>query len=333
MNILITGATGFVGTTLCQQLVSSPHQHLHFDNIYGVMRSKPNPSKPQLPSSIQPVVVSSLDELAKSKELLSQIDCIVHLAARVHQMKDCAADPLAAFRAVNTYATRDLAKAATQCGVRRFIYLSSIKVYGEGNTRATPYTEADSPSPQDPYGCSKWEAEVSLRQISNETGLEVIILRPPLVYGPRVKANFHQLLHLVKSGISLPLQQIQNARSLIFVDNLADSILTCISHPAAANQTFLVSDGEDVSTPELIRRIAQALNCCDRLFPIPPIWLRLLGQLTGKSAAIDRLLGSFTIDSQLIRQTLGWIPPYTLNQGLQATADWYFRHHRANSGK
>ncbi|KAM3097250.1 UDP-glucose 4-epimerase family protein [Phormidesmis sp. 146-35] len=319
MKILVTGATGFVGSALCR----SPHSDTQF---FGVVRSLDH----TLPSEVKPVVVESLTDLATRSEVLSQVDCIVHLAARVHVMRDKVSDPLAAFRAVNTEATRGLAIAAARSGVRRFVYLSSIKVNGEGQlTCPTPdaktYSASSQPNPQDPYGISKWEAESALEHVSAETGLEVVILRPPLVYGAGVKANFQQLMKLVKQGVPLPFGRVENARSLVYVGNLVDAILTCAAHPAASGQTFLVSDGVDVSTPDLIQHLAIALGCPARLLPVSPEVLKRLGQITGKSAAIARLLGSLTVDSSKLGHTLNWQPPFSLQQGLKATADEYLR--------
>ncbi|MBE9028899.1 SDR family oxidoreductase [filamentous cyanobacterium LEGE 11480] len=319
MNILITGANGFVGQAVCQRILA---QYPEIGSIYAVCR------RPSLPQSlldqpqIQPVIVQSLAELAASTQLLSQVDCIIHLAARVHQMNDQSADPLAEFRAVNTAAPCQLAQAAARAGVRRFIYLSSIKVHGEASSAVEAYAESDQLRPSDPYGISKWEAEVQLQQIALQTGLEVVILRPPLVYGPMVKANFLQMLRVVQRRIPLPLGAVQNRRSLVYVGNLADAIIVSAQHPAAANQTFLVSDGEDLSTPQLLRRIARSFNQSPRLLSLPVGLLQLIARLTGKSAAVSRLIGSLVVDSHKIQQTLAWQPPYTVDQGLQATVDW-----------
>ena len=317
MKLLVTGASGFVGTAFCR---SPQSQRMA---IYGLVRSQDQTHL--LPPHVTPIVAESLPDLATRQDVLSQVDCIVHLAARVHVMRDSVRDPLSAFRAVNTDATRELAIAAAHAGVRRFVYLSSIKVNGEGQD--TPYTESSKPSPQDPYGISKWEAECALREVAATTGLEVVILRPPLVYGPAVKANFLQLMGLVKQGVPLPFGRVNNARSLVYVGNLVDAIFACVTHPAAPGHTFLVSDGIAVSTPDLIRNVAIALNCPAHLLPIPPDALRFFGKITRKSAAIDRLLGSLTIEDRSIRQTLNWKPPFSLQQGLEATATWYSATH------
>ncbi|MBD1856028.1 MULTISPECIES: UDP-glucose 4-epimerase family protein [Leptolyngbya] len=306
MNFLITGATGFVGSALCQLLEHSEH------TVYGVVRSDA-----VLPPSVTPILVSSIAEL-DNHPILPQIDVVIHLAARVHQMNDTAADPLSEFRAVNTEATKSLAIAAATAGVKRFVYLSSIKVNGDG--QASPYTERSTPQPADAYGISKWEAECALNEIAATTDLEIVILRPPLVYGAGVKANFLNLMNLVKTGIPLPLGGIHNQRSLVYVGNLVDAIVTCATHPQAAGQTFLVSDSTDVSTPELVRKISESMRKPVRLMPISPVILTNLARILGKTATLDRLFGSLTIDSSKLRQTLNWQPPFTLEQGLEQTA-------------
>jgi nucleoside-diphosphate-sugar epimerase len=320
MKVLITGANGFVGQAVCQRIVACYPQ---FTTVYALVRHPDAWRSQSAAPQIKQIVFPSLAELADASELLAEVDCIIHLAARVHQMNDRATDPLAEFRAVNTSSTIALATTATKAGVRRFIYLSSIKVHGEETTAQTAYSEVDQLHPNDPYGISKFEAEAQLRQLAERSNLEVVIIRPPLVYGPGVKANFLQMLRIVDKGIPLPLGAIRNRRSLIYVENLADAIITSAHHPAAANQTFLVSDGEDVATAQLIRHIATAMRRSPRLLPIPVFCLKLLGGLFGKSAAVSRLTGSLVINSNKIRQTLNWQPPYTLNQGLQITADWF----------
>lgn len=307
MNFLITGATGFVGSALCQLLEHSEH------TVYGVVRS----AHAVLPPSVTPILVSSIAEL-DDHPILPQIDVVIHLAARVHQMNDTAVDPLSEFRAVNTEATKSLAIAAAAAGVKRFVYLSSIKVNGDG--QASPYTERSTPQPADAYGISKWEAECALNEIAATTDLEIVILRPPLVYGAGVKANFLNLMNLVKTGIPLPLGGIHNQRSLVYVGNLVDAIVTCATHPQAAGQTFLVSDSTDVSTPELVRKISESMRKPVRLMPISPVILTNLARILGKTATLDRLFGSLTIDSSKLRQTLNWQPPFTLEQGLEQTA-------------
>jgi nucleoside-diphosphate-sugar epimerase len=252
---------------------------------------------------------------------LAGVDTIIHLAARVHIMDDPEADPLIEFRRVNVEGTAQLAREAAKAGVKRLVFISSIKVNGEETS--TPYTSDSPPHPSDPYGISKWEAEQALRKIEAESGLEVVVVRPTLVYGPGVKANFLKMMKIISSGIPLPLASIKNKRSLIHVGNLVDALVTCASHPAAAGHTYLVSDGEDASTPELIRRTAKALGVPAWLLPFPVSLMRLAGKLTGRRGAVNRLTGSLTVDSSKIRRELGWVPPFTMEEGLLETAAWF----------
>lgn len=229
---------------------------------------------------------------------------------------------LAQYRQTNRDATESLARAARAQGVRRMVFLSSIKVNGEATT-VMPFSPSSIPDPQDSYGISKWEAEQALWQVSNETGLEVVIVRPPLVYGAGVKANFLRLLSWVDRGWPLPLGRVKNKRSMVYLGNLADALMLVATHPAAAGKTWLVSDGDDVSTPELMRRIAVALGKPDRTWSLPTQVLRGMGKLIGKSAEVERLTGSLQVDSTALREQLGWVPPYSMTQGLQATVAWY----------
>ncbi|MCM1984035.1 NAD-dependent epimerase/dehydratase family protein [Lyngbya confervoides] len=328
-SILITGANGFVGVPLCRQALTLPTTQ----TIHGAVRSEPAAQK--LPPGITPVYIQDLADLAHKPDLLSQLDVIVHLAARVHQLSDPTPE---AYTTINTDATLTLAQAASQAGVKRFIYLSSIKVNGEGSFRRPApshytYTENDLPQPLDPYGLSKWQAEQGLWEIAQETGLEVVIIRPPLVYGPQVKANFLKLLGLAQRGLPLPLGSVENARSLIFVDNLADALCACLTHPAAAGQTFLISDGEDLSTPELVRCLARAMKRPDVLLPVPAGVLLWAFSILGRRSMAERLLGSLTVDSSKIHTTLNWQPPYRVEQGLQTTAEWFLQQRGARSIK
>jgi UDP-glucose 4-epimerase len=252
--------------------------------------------------------------------MLVGITTVVHLAARVHVMRDTEAYPLAAFRVVNVVETLSLARQAAAAGVRRFVFISSVKVNGETTQPGHPFTADDAPAPLDPYGISKMEAEQGLRQIAAETGMEVVIIRPPLVYGPGVKANFSAMMRWLQRGVPLPLGAIDNQRSLVALDNLVDLIITCISHPAAANQTFLVSDGEDVSTSELLRRMGRAMGRPARLLPVPAGLLKLAATLAGRRDMAQRLCGSLQVDIEKTRQLLGWSPPLTLDQGLKKAA-------------
>jgi nucleoside-diphosphate-sugar epimerase len=236
-------------------------------------------------------------------------------------MSDPATNPLSEFRKVNVAGTEKLAREAVKAGARRLVYISTIKVNGEETTE--PYTNDSPARPSDPYGISKWEAEKILRSIEAETGLEVVVVRPTLVYGPGVKGNFLSMMKVVQSGIPLPLSSITNKRSLIYVGNLVDALVVCAKHPDAAGRTYLVSDGEDVSTPELLRRLALALDKPARLFPVPLVLIRLLGAITGNGETVNRLLGSLMVNSSKITQELGWKPPFTMEQGLKETAEWY----------
>ena len=307
MKVLVTGANGFVGTALSARLAASGFE------VVPAVRCKSG-----VPLA---VVVGNLDASTDWRSALSGCDAVAHLAARVHVMNDTAQNPLALYRETNTEATLNLARQAAQAGVKRFVFISTIKVNGEG--RAEPYRENDLPAPEDAYAISKWEAEQGLWLIARETGMEVVILRPPLVYGPGVKANFLRLMQTVQKGWPLPLGAIRNRRSLLYLGNFVDAIRVCVEHPAAAGQTFLLDDGEAVSTPELIRAVGQAMGRPARLLAVPVGVLELAGGLIGKRAAVARLTGSLFVDSSLIRSRLGWTPPYTLHQGLAATvADW-----------
>ena len=276
-----------------------------------------------LPAGVDQYAIGEIGPKTDYLKRLEGMDVVIHLAARVHMMRDAAADPLAEFMATNFYGTVNLARQAATAGVKRFVYVSSIKVNGEYTEPNSVFTEDDEPNPLDAYAVSKYQAEQGIHEISRDTGMEVVIVRPPLIYGPNVKANFAKLLSLIDRGIPLPLKSIRNSRSLVYVGNLVDALTQCATHPAAAGRTYLVSDGEDVSTPQLIHAIAVALHRQDRLFPVPISLMRNAAKLIGKSSAVGRLTQSLVIDSTKIRKELDWYPPYTMAQGLQATADWY----------
>jgi nucleoside-diphosphate-sugar epimerase len=253
---------------------------------------------------------------------LRNVDRVVHLAARVHVMNEKSSNPLSEFRRVNVDGTANLARQAAAAGIRRFIFLSSIKVNGESTQDRLPFTADDLPAPGDPYGVSKYEAEQVLRQIAAETGMEVVIIRPPLVYGPGVKANFESMMRWLTRGVPLPLAAVTyNRRSLVALDNLVDLIVTCLNHPAAANQTFLASDGEDLSTVDLLRRMGEALGKPARLFYMPPALLEFGAQVLNKSSIYQRLCGSLQIDITKTSQLLGWTPPVSVNEGLRRAAE------------
>lgn len=307
-TVLITGGTGFVGSALLAALQGRT-----------VHRTVRQPLANPLPED---TIIGDIGPNTDWRAALQDITCVVHLAARTHVLDEHSADTLAAYRQINVEATRHLAQLAATAGVRRFVFLSSIKVNGE-STAERPFTSGDTPQPLDAYGISKREAEDVLRRIGADTGMEIVILRPPLVYGPGVKGNFLRLLQAVARGTPLPLARICNQRSLVYVGNLAEAIITCIDAPDAAGKTYLVSDGEDVSTPVLIRKLAAALGKPPRLLPCPPALLRCAANLFGKQAAVMRLTGSLAVDSSALRQELGWQPRYSLDQGLNATARWY----------
>lgn len=307
MRVLVTGANGFVGRELCRYLLERN------DRVRGAVRK----SGTSLFPGVEPAVVGEIGGDTDWTSALRGMEAVVHLAARVHVMRDAEVNPLKVYRAVNTHGALNLARQAAQSGVKRFIYLSTIKVNGEG--RASPYVEADSPDPIDPYAVSKLEAEHGLHRIARETGMEVVILRPPLVYGPGVRANFLRLMETVRKGWPLPLGAIRNRRSLLYLGNLVDAIRVCIEHPAAAGQTFLLDDGRPVSTPELIRAVAHAMGRPAHLVAVPVGMLEFAGALLGRRAAVTRLTGSLWVDSALIRSRLGWTPPYSMAEGLAET--------------
>ena len=317
-RVLVTGATGFVGRCLVPDL---------FVAGYGVRASVRAPATVKWLNNVDTVAIAGINGQTDWCMGLDGVDTVVHLAARVHVMHDSAADPLAAFRAVNVAGTARLARAAAQVGVRRFVFLSSIKVNGE-ETNSAPYNEAMPVNPQDAYAVSKWEAEQALHAVSAETGMQVVILRSPLVYGPGVGGNFLRLLKLIERGVPLPLASINNRRSMIYIGNLADALIACATHPAAAGNTYLVSDGEDVSTPQLIGGLARLMGSSARLWPFPSTLLRSAGRLTGKAAEVERLIGSLQVDSSRIRNELDWIPPFAVDQGLAETVRWFVNQGR-----
>lgn len=312
-RFLITGANGFVGKPLCAELSKRG------DAVTAAVRS---------PSSVVDagsVVVGAIDGHTDWSNALRDVDVVIHLAARVHVMKDDAADPLAEFLKVNLHGTENLARQAAQAGVKRLVYVSSIKVNGEGTAENQPYSESDQANPQDPYGISKWRAEQALQRIAQETGLEVVMVRPTLVYGAGVKGNFISLMTAIDKGIPLPLAGAKNLRSLLYVGNLVDALIACATLSAAAGQTYLLSDNEDISTAMLVEKIASALGRKSRSFYFPPGLLRVAAGVLGRSAQVDRLFGSLQVSNQKIRNELNWHPPFTVEQGLRATADWYNR--------
>ncbi len=308
MRVLVTGASGFVGTEVVRNLKLQNFE-VHVANR--------RTCKTEADFSYK---VGDLGPDTNWHEALKGCDVIIHLAARVHVMDDSAVDPLAEFRKTNVEGTLNLALQAAKAGVRRFIFISSVKVNGEYTIIGKPFTEEDAANPQDAYGISKHEAEQGLLLIAQQTGMEVVIIRPPLVYGPGVKANFASLMRAVKRRVPLPFGAINNKRSFVYVGNLVSLILRCIDHPAAANQVFLVSDGCDISTTELLRECALALGVKPRLMPIPQSLIEVCACLLGKRAVAQRLCGNLRVDITKARILLGWAPPVSVTDGLKATA-------------
>ena len=271
----------------------------------------------QWPEQVVPCVTGDLEPATDWSRALNGVAAVVHCAARVHIMHDTEADPLTAFRTVNVEGTLNLARQAADAGVKRFVFISSVKVNGEHTAPGIPFIETDAPNSQDAYGQSKHEAEQGLHRIAAETGMEVVIIRPPLVYGTGVKANFAALMRAVQRGWFLPLGAVHNQRSLVVLDNLVDFIVTCITHPQAANQTFFVSDGQDLSTTELVRGMARAAGVPARLLPVP-VWVLQAGaRLLGKEDAVQRLCGNLQVDISKARRLLGWVPPVSVEEGLR----------------
>ena len=310
MKILLTGGSGFIGRQLADEFSES--------NTPFLIATRT--TKLDVPNQ-NSVSVGDIDGRTQWSSALVGITHVVHLAARVHITTETSSDAFTAFRAINTDGTLNLAMQAASLGVKRFIFVSTIKVNGEG--RNTAYSEADKPDPQDAYAASKFEAEQGLWAISAETGMEVVVLRIPLVYGAGVGANFFQLLKIIDQGWLLPLGGINNKRSLLYIGNLVNAILCVLQHPKAANQLFLLSDCQDASTTQLVTWLAQAMGKQTRMFPVSERLLRSVAGVVGKSSAVDRLFGSLYLDSTKIQRELGWSPQFTLQEGLQATANWY----------
>lgn len=314
--ILVTGANGFVGSALLDRLTRDKFE------TRACTRRQALP----VVAGLQWVRVGDLTATLDWCEVLTDISVVVHTAARVHVMNESVDDPLSEFLRVNVQGTLNLARQAADSGVRRFIFLSSIKVNGEATELSFPFCADDLPAPLDPYGVSKMEAEQGLREIAIQTGMEVVIIRPPLVYGPGVKANFESMMRWLKRGVPLPLGSVtENRRSLVALDNLLDLIVRCIGHPGAANQTFLVSDGEDLSTADLLRRMGAALGRPARLMAVPVSILTFAAACLGKRGVAQRLCGSLQVDIQKNKLLLNWEPPVTVDSGLRMAAEGFLR--------
>lgn len=311
LKVLLTGASGFLGNALLNRLL-----------IDGYVCSVAARSRMEsFPSNVQVKKIDSFEHQSQCAEVVTGSEVVVHCAARVHVMKETAIDPLMEFREINVVGTLNLAREAASAGAKRFIFISSIKVNGESTEPGHPYQADDAPAPSDLYGISKMEAEDGLRRLALETGMEVVIIRPVLIYGPGVKSNFRSMMAWLSRGFPMPLGAVRNKRSLVSLDNLVDLIEICLHHPRAANQTFLVSDGEDVSTPELLTRLGIALKKPVRLIPVPLVFLHFFATLVGRSSMADRLCGSLQVDIEKTRNLLDWSPPYGMDDALAKTAD------------
>ena len=304
--ILVTGATGFIGKALCLDLAASGC------SVRSAVRRATAPAVT--------LAVGDISQATDWSEAVAGIECVVHLAGWAHVGRG-GSEALAAARLVNVAGTRRLAEAAAAAGVRRFVFLSSVKVNGE-STGTKPFAESDPPRPEDAYGITKWEAEQALWQVAAGSRMEIVVVRAPLVYGAGVKGNFLRLAELIARGVPLPLASVRNRRSLVYLGNLLDAIATCLASPRAAGKTYFVSDGEDVSTPALVRALGSALGAPARLVPCPVVLLELAAAVLGRRADIGKLTGSLQVDTSRIQQDLGWRAPYSFLGGLQDTARW-----------
>jgi nucleoside-diphosphate-sugar epimerase len=314
MRILVTGSSGFIGSRIVHRMAC--------DSSWRVLagyRCIPD----NVPPGVRSVRLGDMAADFDWHDAMDGADVVLHLAARVHVMHDKTRDPLAEFRRLNVQASKRLAEQAAAAGVRRFVYISSVKVNGESTLGMEPFHADDPPHPMDPYGQSKWEAERAIREVAAGCAMEVTIVRPPLVYGPGVKANFRSMMKWLYRGVPLPFGAVDNRRSLVALDNLCDLIVNCAKHPAAAGQTFLAADGEDVSTAQLLRRLGRALGQPARLLPIPPRVLQGAFSILGIRDVGERLCGSLQVDIGKARELLGWTPPLSLDEGLRRAAQAY----------
>lgn len=319
MRVLLTGATGFVGSALEDRLLREPRL---------LLRAAARAASSLSSHGVDTVTVGDIYGATDWREALKDVDVVVHLAARVHVMNETAKDALAAFRATNRDGTLGLAEAMVREGCRRLVFVSTAKVMGESTVIGAPFTPGSNPSPADPYACSKWEAEQGLQTFQRSGALECVVIRPPLVYGPGVGANFLAMMHWLDRRWPLPLGSVRNRRTLVAVANLTDLIAVCLEHPAASGQVLLAGDAESLSTPDLLRRLGGALERPPRLLPVPDGALRLAAAVTGRQQWYQRLCGSLELDISATCSTLGWSPPVTVEAALQATAEHYRRKQR-----
>mgnify|MGYP001320361996 CR=1 FL=1 len=309
-KILITGASGFLGKSLLAE-----HTKISSYAIHSTTRDA------ALADEQSVFFISNIGKDTEWANSLADVDVVIHCAARAHVMNDGSVDPLTEYRKVNVAGTLNLARQAAEAGVKRFIFISSVKVNGESTTNRKAYSEDDLPQPEDAYGISKKEAEDGLQEIAKNTGMELVIIRPPLVYGAGVKANFLNLLKLSAKNIPLPFARVNNKRSMVYVGNLVDFIICCVEHPAAANQTFLIADDAPVSLAGLLKQMRTSLGLPVRLLPVPVAAFKVLGKVTGKQAVVDRLVGDLALNTQKAKMLLGWEAPYSFEQGIQITVE------------
>jgi nucleoside-diphosphate-sugar epimerase len=305
-KILVTGGSGFIGKAICENLKKNNYK-INITSRQNIVKNL---------NGVKVYNVNKIDINTNWVQALEEVSCVIHCAARTHVLNNNKKNSLSSFRKINVEGTLNLAKQASANGVKRFIFLSSIKVNGERTEKSSIFRYNDTPKPEDSYGISKWEAEKGLWKISKQTGLEVVIIRAPLVYGPGVKGNLRRLIKLIKSRIPLPFSLIENQRSLIGIDNLVDLITHCIEHHKASGNTLLVSDGKDLSTPDLLRYIASSLGLSVSLFPIPLSLLKFFGFLLVRKSEIDRLIGSLRIDNSYTKEILNWTPPISVEEGI-----------------
>ncbi len=317
VSIAVTGATGFVGSAIVRHLLErTPYRVCVAIRREGAL----------IDTRAEAVKVGDLAPDNHWQALVAGCDVVIHCAARVHVLSDMAADPETEYFRANVAATLNLAEQAAQAGAKRFIFISSIKVNGEYSQPGMPFHADDQARPLDPYGASKHAAEEGLRELARRTAMAVVIVRPVLVYGPGVKANFRNMMRWLDKGIPLPLGAIDNRRSLVALGNLVDLVVRCIDHPNAANQTFLVSDGHDLSTTQLLQRLAHALGKPARLLPVPMHWLTGLASLLGKRAFSQRLCSSLQVDIEKTRTLLDWTPPVGIDEAMNETAAYFLEH-------